>query len=229
MPKIFRRFDTSGFTLVELMISIFIFGIVITTIFASYGAVFTSAGRVTSGIDLYDMANVCMNRISLDLQAMHLTLPPKYHKPEMDDEPDPYRVVGETSDPATGDFPRLRFASLAHIPFDRIDHGGIARIVYYVQEASEGNYQLRRSDTLTPEEPFEGTESDPVLCDHVKSLKFIYYDHEGTAHEDWDSESDDVQFATPVSIEISMEIEQDERTALFNTTVIIPANRDVLD
>ena len=229
LAKISKPFDTSGFTLVELMVSIFIFAIVITTIFASYSAVFTSAGRVTSGIDLYDMANICMNRITLDLQAMHLTLPPKYRKPELDDEPDPYRVIGEASDPTTGDFPRLRFASLAHIPFDRVAHGGIARIVYYVQEASEDNYQLRRSDTLAPDEPFEGAESDPVLCEHVKSLKFIYYDHEGTAHEDWDSESDDVHFATPVSIEVSMEIEQDDSVTLFNTTVIIPAKRDVLD
>jgi general secretion pathway protein J len=229
MPKISKPLKPSGFTLVELMVAIFIFGIVITTIFASYNAVFTSAGRVTSGIDLYDMANICMNRISLDLQAMHLTFPPKYHKPEFDDDPDPYRVVGETADPEAGEFPRLRFASLAHIPFGRVDYGGIARIVYYVQQGPEKNYELRRSDTLTPAESFERNESDPVLCEHVKSLKFTYYDQEGTAHENWDSESDEFHFATPVSIVILMEIKQEDDTVIFNTTVMIPAIRDVLE
>lgn len=229
MLKNFKPFDVSGFTLVELMVAIFIFGIVITTIFASYSAVFTSAGRVTSGIDLYDMANICMNRIILDLQAMHLTLPPKYRKPEFDDDPDPYRVIGESSDPTTGDFPRLRFASLAHIPFDRADYGGIARIVYYVQAAPDDNFQLRRSDMLTPDEPFERKEGDPVLCDHLKSLKFLYYNHEGTAHEEWDSESDMFHFATPLSIEVLMEIEHEDDTALFNTTVMMPVFRDVLE
>jgi len=227
--KIAKPLDTSGFTLVELMVAIFIFGIVITSIFASYNAVFTSAGRVTRGIGLYDMVNICMNRITRDLQAMHLTLLPKYRKPEFDGEPDPYRVVAEASDPTTGNFPRLGFASLAHIPFDRADYGGIARIVYYVQEASEENYQLKRSDTLAPDEPFEAKESDPVLCEHVKSLKFTYYDHEGTAHDYWDSESDAFRFATPVSIEVLIEIEHEDDTMLFNTSVMMPVIRDVLE
>jgi general secretion pathway protein J len=63
----------------------------------------------------------------------------------------------------------------------------------------------------------------------VKSLKFIYYDHEGTAHENWDSESDAVHYATPVAIEVSMEIGQDEGAVLFNTTAMIPVLRDILD
>jgi general secretion pathway protein J len=218
----------AGFTLVELMVAIFIFGIVISSIFASYSAVFSSAGKVTSGIDRYDMASICMNRISLDLQAMHLTLPPKYRKPEFDADPDPYRLVGETSDSETGRFPRLSFSSLAHIPFDRAQHGGIARIVYYVREGPEGDYQLRRADTLAPVEPFEGSGSDPVLCERLKSLKFIYYDHEGTGHEDWDSESDVFHFATPVAVEILMEIEQEEDLLAFTTTVRIPVVRDLV-
>jgi general secretion pathway protein J len=221
--------DDAGFTLLELMVAIFIFGIVITSIFASYSAVFTSADVVSSGIDLYDMANICLNRITLDLQAMHLTLPPKYRKPELDSDPDPYRVVGEASDPDAGEFPRLRFGSLAHIPFDRADYGGIARIVYYVQEGLENNYRLKRSDTLSPAEPFERNESDPVLCDHVKSLKFVYYDQEGTGHEDWNSETDAFQYATPVAIEVSLEIERDGHTVHFATNVKIPVSRGNLE
>jgi general secretion pathway protein J len=147
----------------------------------------------------------------------------------MDEDPDPYRIVGEASDPDIGDFPRLRFGSLAHIPFDRADYGGIARIVYYVQEGFENDYQLRRSDTLSPTEPFERKESDPVLCDHVKSLKFTYYDQEGTAHEGWDSESDVSHFATPVAIEVLMEIEKEAHAALFDTMVKIPVLRDALE
>ena len=219
----------SGFTLLELMVAIFIFGIVITSIFASYRSVFTSADSVANSIDLYDRANICLNRIRIDLQGMHLTLPPKYGKPEFDADPDPYRVVGEASDPDFGEFPRLRFGSLPHIPFDRTDYGGIARIVYYVHEGPDNNYQLRRSDTLLFTEPFERKESDPVLCDHLKSLKFSYYDPEGTAHENWDSESDAFKFATPVAIEVSMEIEQEGHTALFDTMVKIPVLRDILE
>lgn len=217
-----------GFTLVELMVSIFIFGIVITTIFASYGTVFSSAGRVSSGIDRYDTAGFALNRISLDLQNMHLSLPPQYRKPDFDAPPDPYRVVGEPSDPDNGEFPRLRFSSLAHIPFDRSEHTGIAQIVYYVQEGPDGGFQLKRADTLSPADPFERRESDPVLCDHLKSLKFSYVDHEGEAHDSWDSDADEFHYATPVSVQVSMEIEHRDHSIWFHTGTVIPVVRDPL-
>jgi len=212
------------------MVAILLFGIVITTIFASYSAVFTSAGRVGSGVDRYDMAGICLNRMSLDLQSIHVDLPPKYPKPEFDDPPDPYRVAGVASDPEMSEFPMLRFASLAHIPFQGTDYGGIARIVYYVREGSDdGIYRLKRSDTLMPEDPFEAAGSDPVLCDHLKSLKITYFDAEGTAHENWDSDSDEFDYASPTAIEILMEIEHNDDKVLFNTMVSLPVQRPALE
>lgn len=226
------RFSTSwtcsGFTLVELMVSILIFGVVMTTIFASYRTVFSSAGRVDSGIDRYDMAGICLNRMIQDLQNTHVSLPPVYRKPEFDDPPDPNGVVGESSDPENGEFPRLGFSSLAHIPFDRSARSGIARIVYYVQEGSGGDFQLKRSDTLSPTQPFERREADPVLCDHLKSLEFSYVDHEGEVHDHWDSDSDEFRYATPVAIRISVEIGLRENSIPFHTGILIPVVREPL-
>ena len=222
--------DTSGFTLVELMVAVLLFGIVITTIFASYRTVFSSADRVNSGLDRYDMAGICLNRMSLDLLATHVALPPQYRKPEFDDPPDPYRIVGVASDPEIGEFPLLRFASLAHVPLHGTDFGGIARIVYYVRGGTEeASYRLHRADTLMPTEPFEGKDSDPVVCAQVKSLKITYYDHEGNAHESWDSESDEFNFASPTSIEILIQIGQNEDTISFTTTVKLPVQRAALE
>ena len=70
----------------------------------------------------------------------------------------------------------------------------------------QSGYILRRSDRLYPYEPPEEQADDPVLCEKLKSLVFTYYDNEGEAHDTWDSESEDVAYATPKSINILLEV-----------------------
>lgn len=220
---------SSGFTLVEIMISILIFGIIVTTVFISYNSVFTSADVVDKGIDIYDMAATCMYRMTLDLRGAHISLPPGYAKPEFDADPDAYRMVGEMTDNEMFDFPRLRFTSIAHINLQKSKQEGIARLVYYVREDDNGINQLRRSDSLFPFETFEESGNDPILCEYIKSLQFKFYDHEATAHDEWDSESDEFRYATPSAIEILLEIEQGGNSALFTTMVMLPVVREGIE
>jgi general secretion pathway protein J len=220
----------SGFTLVELMVAMLLFSIVITTIFSSYSAVFTSAETVEKAADRYEMAGICLQRMWLDLQSIQLSLPPQYKKPEFNDPPDPYRVVGTASDADNSEFPRLEFASLAHVPGKGTDYGGIARIVYYVRRGEkEGTYSIRRSDVLSPSEPFEASASDPVLCEEVKSLKITYVDDEGTAHESWNSESEEFNYASPTAIEILLGVAHNQDAVFFSTAVKLPVRREALE
>ncbi len=196
----------AGFTLLEIMIAILIFSIIITTVFASYRSVFFSAGKINASLDLYGMAGSCLNRISLDLSGIAIAQVPEYTKPEFDSAADPYRVVGDRSDLSGADFPRLRLASRSHVPLEGSAHEGVAEIIYYVSENEESGYILRRSDRLYPYEPPEEQADDPVLCEKLKSLVFTYYDNEGEVHDTWDSESEDVAYATPKSINILLEV-----------------------
>lgn len=211
------------------MISILIFGIIVSTVFVSYSSVFTSADAVDKGIDAYDMAATCLNRMTIDLHGTYISLPPKYAKPEFEQDPDAYRLVGEMSDNDMPDFPRLRFTSIAHINLKKSDQEGIARIVYYVREDDNGINQLRRSDSLYPFETFEASVNDPILCENVKSLQFKYYDYEETEHDDWDSELNDFRYATPSAIEILLEIEQDSDVSIFTTMVTLPVVREEIE
>jgi general secretion pathway protein J len=61
-----------GFTLVEILISIVIFAVVLTTIYASYAGSFRVIDETESQAEIYGMARVAMERISEDLESVYI-------------------------------------------------------------------------------------------------------------------------------------------------------------
>ncbi len=215
----------TGFTLMEILLAFLILSIVVTTILGSFNAVFSTTDTLDNSGKYYDMAKSCLNRMKTDLEALYVAQPPFYKKPEFDDPPDNYRFVGSTEDAGGIGFAKLRFTSRAHIPFDSADRGGIAEIVYYVQAKNDGQMLLKRADHLYPYPEFEEKGSDPVLCRHVKSLAFKYFDTDGEESETWNSDEDDFDHATPTAVGILLEIGTESETVAFETTVKLPVHR----
>lgn len=215
----------AGFTLLEILIAIFIFSIVVTTIFVSYNSVFTGSATIDRGITGYETAKACLERMIFDLKSVYVTLPPRYTSPGFDDPEDPYRINADTINIKNNDFPRLRFASLAHLAVRGKIEEGIAEVIYYVQDSEDRGYILRRADSLYPYSPFEEKNSDPILCEGIKTLTFKFYDQEGTEYDLWDSDAKDFGFATPTSIGIKLELGNDTDAQLFETRVTLPVQR----
>ncbi len=82
----------------EILLAFLILGIVVTTVLASFNAVFSTTDTLNNSSRYYDMAKNCLNRMTLDLEALYVRQPPLYKKPEFDDPPDPYRIAGSTTD-----------------------------------------------------------------------------------------------------------------------------------
>jgi len=222
--------DINGFTLLEIMISIFIFAIIITTILVSYQAVFFNSEKIDAGMDLYTMASSCLNRLAIDISGVAISLPPKYRQPEMDSEPDPYRIIGDASNLPSGSFSRLRFASRSHAGLDGAGKTGITEIVYYVDEDRDGNLALHRRDRLSPYEYTQEEIQEPVVCEHLKSLVFTYHDADGEIYESWESESGDQEYATPRAIQVKLDIGRSESESLtFDTLLMMPVIRDAIE
>ena len=217
-----------GFTLLEIMIAIFIFAVVVTTIFASYRTVFSNADIIDQEITSYEMARNCLNRMLIDLQSIHLALPPDYAPPDFDDPPDPFRIVGEATNVKGSDFPWLRFTSLAHLPLGKSRPGGIVEIVYYIQGTDDAGFVLKRADNPHPFQDFEEKASDPVLCEDVKALTIKYLDQEGEAYDVWDSDDETYGYATPKAVKIKLELETGSDPLLFETMVTLPVIREKL-
>jgi general secretion pathway protein J len=214
-----------GFTLIEVLTAIFIFALVVGLTFGSFEGVFSAADHVNAGSQLYEMGSSGLERIVSDLKDTHVMTYPRYSPPDIDDEPDIYRIKGERAGTGGETFARLQFASLAHLAFQSNGLEGIAQIVYYVQEDEKDGYVLRRSDKLFPYPEFEEDPMDPVVCEQVRAFELIYYDDEAREYEDWDSESDDYEFSTPKSIGIKLVLGDEQKSVTFETGVTLPLFR----
>ncbi len=220
-----NRSAVCGFTLLEILIAIFIFAVVITTVFGSFNFVFGKIGVIEEGKATYEMAKDCLNRMSSDLAAAYFLQPPAYKPPGEDSEPDVFRLEGKPSDSMGEDFGQLRFTAMAHLAFQEPRRVGVAEIIYYVTVERDGSKVLRRSDRLDFSEPRDILSGDPILCENVKALRFTYFDAENDERETWDSDSADVEFATPRAVRIRIEIGTDENFLPFETTILFPQYR----
>lgn len=218
-----------GFTLIEVLLAVLIFGILIVTVYGSFNRVLTDVKAIDEDLVLHEAATNCFFRMDDDLRSVHISMPPLYSPPDMGKDPDPYRVVGDRSDTQDSAFGRLRFASSAHLPLDKTSYGGIAEIVYYVEDAGGDQYVLRRTDRVNYDSDWEPGSHDPVLCENIKSLQFTYYDQEGTEYDFWDSEDEEYGFATPFAIGIEIEIGTDDASFSFKTSVTMPAFREEME
>ena len=220
------RSTDHGFTLLEIMIAIFIFAIIVTTIFTSYTSLLSGNETSDQGTASYEMAKNCLNQMIVDFESIHLTLPPGYSPPVLGEPPELYRIVGEIFDIQGVSFSKLRFTSLAHLSFGGKTEKGIAEIVYYVMASGDGSYVLKRADNLYPYETFEEKAEDPVLCTNVKSLTFKYYDQDGAAYDLWDSDDEDFGYSTPKAIDINLELAESSGSLWFKTMVKLPLYRN---
>ena len=214
-----------GFTLVELMLAMLIFGLVVTTVLVSFNAIFSSTEALEINSTIYEMAKNCLKRVTVDLESIYVAQPPIYKPPEFSETPNDFRFVGISGDMSGTGFAQLRFTSRAHARFEKSYRKGIAEIVYYVQRKEDGHNVLKRADNLYPYPDFEEKGADPTLCEHVKSLAFSYLDAEGSDSDAWDSESDEYNYATPKAVAIKLEIEIKESTHIFETMVHLPIYR----
>jgi general secretion pathway protein J len=224
-----------GFTLLEILLAVFIFGIIMTTLFGSFNAIFGQVSTMETRASGYDSVKTCLDRMVEDLSSLYITpsdLYPLYSSGKTEKKSDIHRVLGETATAGEKRFSRLRFSSWAHLPLEGNIQKGVAQILYYVQNV-EGRYLLKRADTLYPypsleEYPLEKNNTDPVLCVNVQSFSIVYLDHEGKEYESWDSDSEEFAHSTPKAIGIKLTLgEGEEQDSIYaETRVLLPVSRE---
>ncbi len=224
--KIKINYFNKGFTLIEVLVALFIFSIVVTLVFTSFKEIAFSARIVKDSSEDYEMLNNCLIRMTSDLESVFVHQKPGYIEPGFNSEPDAYRFEGGGEAAGGTVFPLIRFTSLAHLPVNRDKRQGIAEIVYYVDSTEDGEYLLRRSDRISFEKEFEKSKKHPVLCRRIKKMSVQYFDSEGESYDDWDSESDEYGFATPAHVAVTIEAGRGEQVVTFGTRVALTGIRE---
>jgi len=200
---------TKGFTLIEILIAIFILGIVLSTVYASYTGTFRIIRATQTDAELYSMARTVLARMTRDLEA---TAP---WKGAFTFTAKPYYLGGR-------EFTRLIFRSTAHIAFGEKEEA--------VEEGTDKEgYTLSRSDSLyrDPEKETAPT-GGFLLCDRVETLGYRFFDSAGREHSDWDNGDEAQKRKAPAMIEIRLGLvnENDrERPFPFITRVRLPLSQ----
>jgi general secretion pathway protein J len=206
-----------GFTLLEILLAIFILAIVMSTVFASYTGTLRVVEDSRYGNDVYAMARNTMKRIIADMESIS-----PYNGS--------FRFISEETGIGEEDFTTVTFFTSAHLDFFGDHSSGIAVVSYYVEEDKEKEgYLLKRNDVLYrgEEEEEDVKASGFVLCDSLKSVTFAFYDSGGEVYESWDSSSTlaPAKGRAPALVSIGLEFinpEDEENPFHFTTRVFIP-------
>ncbi|MEA3471563.1 MAG: hypothetical protein U9R24_07580, partial [Thermodesulfobacteriota bacterium] len=168
---------------------------------------------------IYGMARNTMKRMIADMESIS-----PYNGA--------FRFVSEENDMGDEDFTDLTFLTSAHLDLFDANSSGVAVVNYYVEEDGEKEgYLLKRSDILYRGGKDEGEEDVKgagfVLCDGLKSVKYLFYDSGVEEYKEWDTAStikpgsDGAPFL--ISVELVFVNPKDaEHPFRFTTSVFVP-------
>ena len=223
--------NLSGFTLMEILIAMFILSVVITTIYVSLTGTLRIVHETEYQAETYRMARIALERMSEDLSSVYF--PQQGESSESGEEEDNvslFKFMGEEEEIDGNRGDTLRFTSLAHLDFSEAGQSGdVSEIGYYVEEAGEegeGLVLFRSDDVrLGFRVPGEDPDEGQVVCDRLQSVSFTYYDSEGEAYDVWDSASGDFESPIPGKVSILLEFvnkSDEEAPYKFMTAVALP-------
>ncbi|MBU1745190.1 MAG: prepilin-type N-terminal cleavage/methylation domain-containing protein [Proteobacteria bacterium] len=204
-----------GFTLIEILIAVFILGIVLSTVYASYTGTFRIIRATETDAELYSMARTVLDRMTRDLEAT------ASWKGAFTFTARPYYLGNR-------EFTRLIFRSTAHIAFgEKEEPAGVAVIEYGVEEGMEKEgYTLSRSDSLRRDPEKEETPTGGFLmCDRIETLTYRFFDSAGKEYDTWDNGDEAQKKKAPAMVEIRLGLvnEKDrEHPFPFMTRVRLP-------
>ena len=208
----------NGFTLIEILIAIFILTTVLTTVYAAYTGTFRLMRDTRRGDNIYSMARTAMNRMAKDMESAC-------------EYKDSFKFVsGEIEKEG---FMELSFLSSAHLNFYDERSSGIAAISYFVVEndEKEGGILKRRDelyrDKAEAAEEEISREGGYILCKGLQSLIYKFYDDSGEEYDSWNSESDSKarNGKAPAVVSIQMDFmnpDDKDRPYRFMTKVFLP-------
>lgn len=222
----FSALKDKGFTLLEILLAIFIFSILVTTVFGSFNFLMKNRTGLIDIIEIDNMSSRFIQRLVLDLESIHISPHTTFAILKNRDIPDPYPIKGGNVIQGHHDGPALRFYSHSHLPFYNSSITGVAEIIYYLEKVSHDTNNLKRSDRLFHNKPFEPSDKDPIVCESVKFLSFSFFDKEGNRFDQWDSDSQEFDFSTPSAIAISFQVAGESGNYDFKTMIRIPVTRD---
>ncbi len=224
MKDIKRQKMGAGFTLLELMIAIFIFVIVLAAVYGAYVMTTKAIDTAETQADINTKARIAMHRITTDLKGFYIG--------------EGGVLEGKRGQESENRADSLNFTSTAHLTFsDKELPAGLALIRYSTSlDPESGDLQLFRLDVpYRPgylEKDYSGQKGD-LLCDGLRWVQFSYFDRTGNEMDRWqtdetvDKPGEDNK-RIPALIEVVLHFAgKDRNDLIFKTAVAIPPLKEL--
>lgn len=210
--------NKKGFTILEILIAVFILATVLSTVYAAYRGTFRIMKDLERDEALYGMARNTMQRMLKDLAAVTAS-------------GGAFKFVSRPAYVTGGNFTDITFLARAHLAWSENELSGApAEITYYVEEDTEGGYRLLRRDTpsISAANDAEPAPGGFVLCEGLQALKYTFTDRDGQERDSWDSTAEGAggknRAPAQIAVELKLVNPQDrEKPHTFFTRTFLPA------
>jgi len=202
----------AGFTLIEILLALFILSIVFASLFASYTGTLNMTRDWEDTGRAYSMARSAMDRMIKDLESAY-----------PDQTSCPFAMETEALNEKT--FPRLSFTACSRTnpEGEETPPAGISRITYAVRQNPEtAEYELSRSESS--DIGAESTGSDCVICRGLFELTFRFYDRDGQEISEPFCSEDSRRRPASVVLELTLANPQEGGKPFHFMTRVYPAN-----
>ncbi len=209
-----------GFTLVEILIAIFILSLVMATVYVSYTGTLKTSRQLEEEGDIYKMARTVLERMTRDLSSLQMS-------------EGAYTLIAEKNKTGNRQFHAVYFWSASHLAFSETEsEGRPAAVGYFVREDDGGqSYALWRSDVpgIKPDE-IKQQEKGFIICKNIEAFGLTFYDAAGEENDTWDTSlSGGIhQDKAPAAVRIELVLinpNDREKPYKFMTKVFLPASR----
>jgi type II secretion system protein J len=218
--RLMKKIARSGFTLVEILIAIFILGLVMATVYASYSGILTTSRTMEEELDIYKMARTSMDRMIKDLSSLQTSAGSFY-------------LLAEKKSLNKREFHSLSFWSASHLAFgEKQSEGRPAMISYRIQENDDRkSFSLWRSDVSgTKPDETKNTDDGFIICKNIDAFRLTFYEADGAETDSWDSSpaSSDLKSKAPAAVKIELFVvnpSDQEKPYKFMTKVFLPGQK----
>lgn len=202
----------AGFTLIEILLALFILSIVFASLLASYTGTLKMTRDWEDTGRAYSMARSAMDRMLKDLESAY-----------PGQTSCAFTMETETLNEKT--FPSLSFTACSRTnpDGDETPSAGISRITYAVRQNQETEeYELARSESSDTGD--ESTASDCVICRGLFELNFRFYDRDGQEISEPLCSEDSRRSPASVVLELTLANPHEGGKPFHFMTRVYPAN-----
>ncbi len=229
----YKQTDINGFTLLEILIAIFILAVVLSTIFAIFIDTFKNINYTESQGDVYQMAWVALERIQEDLECSFLLKIDENYQNENNDIKN-RNFSGKNEMINDRDADMLSFFSTKQLSIgNEVKKSGLSKISFYVIKNDENKMLvLYRSDIPELEDSSNEKTGGVILCENLDSVNFIYYNFKGDEFENWDSSKEEFKGKLPAMVVIRLEFlikSVSENPLIFETGILLPTAENYIE